>query len=94
MDPAGALIFVDCARMSGYHPACRSESVRFLKAHRSRIECFRILIGSKLGAMGVSVVNLALDGLLEGYYDPAEFARELDAITGPSLRSSLVLSRV
>jgi hypothetical protein len=94
LDPARALIFADCWAITGYDPACRLECVNFLRAHRSRIEAFRILTGSKFGAMGVTVVNLALDGMLEAYSDRAKFARELDAVTGPSLRSSQVLSRV
>jgi hypothetical protein len=93
LDPARALIFADCWALTGYDPACRLETVKFLRAHRARIESFHILIGSKLGAMGVAVVNLALDGMLERHSDRAKFALELDAVTGPSLRSSQVLSR-
>jgi hypothetical protein len=94
LDPGRALIFADCWAITGYDPACRVETVRFLRAHRARIESFHILIGSKLGAMGVAVANLALDGMLEQHSDRARFALELDAVTGPSLRSSQVLSRV
>jgi hypothetical protein len=94
LDPARALIFLDCSAITGYDPECRLECVKFLRAHCARIESFRILTGSKIGAMGVAVVNLALDGMLEAYSDRVKFARELDAVTGSSLRSSQVLSRV
>jgi hypothetical protein len=65
-------IFCDWAEMTGYESDVRSAFTQWAATHRSKVT-FHLLVGSKLVAMGVSVANLALGGILVGYTNRASF---------------------
>lgn len=65
-------IFCDWAEMSGYESDVRSAFTQWAATNRSKVT-FHLLVGSKLVAMGVSVANLALGGILVGYTNRASF---------------------
>ena len=65
-------IFCDWAEMTGYESDVRSAFTQWAATHRSRVT-FHLLVGSKLVAMGVSVANLALGGILVGYTNRSSF---------------------
>jgi hypothetical protein len=62
---------------------------------RKRISGLHVLVGSKLTAMGVSVANLALGGIVTSHSERPPFASALDqALTALNVRgfSSAALS--
>lgn len=65
-------IFCDWAEMTGYDSDMRSAFTQWAASHRSKVT-FHLLVGSKLVAMGVSVANLALGGILVGYTNRTSF---------------------
>jgi len=65
-------IFCDWAEMTGYESDVRSAFTQWAATHRSKVT-FHLLVGSKLVAMGVSVANLALGGILVGYTNRTSF---------------------
>jgi hypothetical protein len=65
-------IFCDWAEMSGYDSDVRSAFTQWAATNRTKV-MFHLLVGSKLVAMGVSVANLALGGILVGYTNRASF---------------------
>jgi hypothetical protein len=65
-------VFCDWAEMTGYESDVRSSFTQWVATHRSRVT-FHLLVGSKLVAMGVSVANLTLGGILVGYSNRASF---------------------
>jgi hypothetical protein len=87
----GAQLFFEARGVTGYEPRIRTEVVRYVKMHRPQVAHFRILVGSRLLAMGIEVANLALSGLIEPYSNPMDFARDLDAATAGTALSSRVL---
>lgn len=65
-------VFCDWAEMTGYESDVRSSFTQFVATHRSKVT-FHLLVGSKIVAMGVSVANLTLGGILVGYSNRATF---------------------
>lgn len=65
-------IFCDWAEMTGYESDVRSAFTQWAATNRSKVT-FHLLVSSKLVAMGVSVANLALGGILVGYTNRASF---------------------
>ncbi len=65
-------VFCDWAEMTGYESDVRSAFTQWVASHRAKVT-FHLLVGSKLVAMGVSVANLALGGILVGYTSRASF---------------------
>lgn len=65
-------VFCDWAEMTGYESDVRSMFTQFVATHRTKVT-FHLLVGSKLVAMGVSVANLTLGGILVGYSNRASF---------------------
>lgn len=65
-------IFCDWAEMTGYESDVRSAFTNWAATNRGKVT-FHLLVGSKLVAMGVSVANLALGGILVGYTNRASF---------------------
>lgn len=65
-------IFCDWAEMTGYESDVRSAFTQWAATNRAKVT-FHLLVGSKLVAMGVSVANLALGGILVGYTNRASF---------------------
>jgi len=96
----GALVqmFVDAELMSSYDTALRTEVTAAFLPKRQRIGSLHIVVRSKIVAMGVSVANLALGGLMTIYRDPGALHAALSSsitragATGFSA-SALVLER-
>lgn len=72
-------LFCDWAEMTGYESEVRAAFTSWAGANRNRVT-FHLLVGSKLVAMGVSVANLALGGILIGYASRAAFDATLRSI--------------
>jgi hypothetical protein len=75
----GALVqmFVDAELMSTYDTALRTEVTAAFLPKRRRIGSLHIVVRSKIVAMGVSVANLALGGLMTVYKDAGSFQTAL-----------------
>lgn len=65
-------IFCDWAEMTGYDSEVRASLTQWVATNRTRAT-MHLLVGSKLVAMGVSVANLALGGVLVGYTNRGSF---------------------
>jgi hypothetical protein len=65
-------VFCDWVEMTGYESDVRSAFTHWAASNRTKVT-FHLLVGSKLVAMGVSVANLALGGILVGYTNRASF---------------------
>lgn len=65
-------IFCDWAETTGYASDVRSAFTQWVASNRSKVT-FHLLVGSKIVAMGVSVANLALGGILVVYTNRASF---------------------
>jgi len=63
-------LFFDFWTMPTYDSEMRTEWTSWLVSHRARLEGLHVVARSKLVAMGVSVANLALGGIIKSY--PAE----------------------
>jgi hypothetical protein len=74
-------IFVDAELMTTYDSELRTEVTAALLVERRRIACLHIVVRSKLVAMGVSVANLALGGLMTIHRDSGSFVAALQAAT-------------
>ena len=71
---AGALhTFWDLRELTNYHSDVRVYSTNVLLAHRSRLTSVHTLSTSKIVAMGVSVANLALGGIITNHKTAASF---------------------
>jgi hypothetical protein len=73
-------LFFDFWTMPTYDSEMRTEWTSWLVSHRARLDGLHVVARSKLVAMGVSVANLALGGIIKSY--PAEtgpFERALKA---------------
>ncbi len=80
MAPAGPLhLFADLGAMNNYDSGLRTELTAGFLPARERIASFPILLRSKLVAMGVSVANLALGGLVQTMDDRERFKKALDS---------------
>jgi hypothetical protein len=74
-------MFVDTERMATYDSELRTEVTAALLRQRRRIGSLHIVVGSKLVAMGVSVANLALGGMMTIYRTPTPFLAALQSAT-------------
>jgi hypothetical protein len=74
-------LFVDAELMTTYDSELRTEVTAALLPERHRIACLHIVVRSKLVAMGVSVANLALGGLMTIHRDSGSFVAALQAAT-------------
>jgi hypothetical protein len=81
-------MFVDAELMTSYDSELRTEVTAALLEQRSSIESLHIVVRSKIVAMGVSVANLALGGLMTIYKEPDRFLEALRAHTARSNVSS------
>lgn len=70
-------LFVDTELMTTYDSELRTRVTAALLAERPRIAGLHIVVRSKLVAMGVSVANLALGGLMTIHKDFATFLEAL-----------------
>jgi hypothetical protein len=60
-------LFYDFSLMPTYDSEMRTEWTSWLVHHRARVQEIHIVARSKLVAMGVSVANLALGGMIKSY---------------------------
>jgi hypothetical protein len=72
-------MFVDVELMTSYDTELRTEVTAALAPDRKRIGCLHILVRSKIVAMGVSVANLALGGLMTIHGSAPPFRQALQA---------------
>lgn len=72
-------VFADCEALGNYDSQLRTElTARFLPV-RERIATLSVLVKSRFVAMGVTVMNLALGGIVSSATDRDEFVSALDA---------------
>jgi hypothetical protein len=72
-------VFADCESLDNYDSQLRTELTgRFLPV-RERIATLSVLVKSRFVAMGVTVMNLALGGIVSSATDRANFVTGLDA---------------
>ena len=69
-------MFVDCWEQEGYEPGFRAGLTEWNHRIRPNIRSMALLIRSKIAAMGISVSNIILGGLLVPYTDAARFETE------------------
>src|SRR5258708_1619085 len=70
-------MFVDCWDQEGYEPGFRSGLTEWNQRIHGNIASLVLLIRSKIAAMGISVSNIVLGGLLVPYTDPKKFETEI-----------------
>jgi hypothetical protein len=72
-------LYADCEALGNYDSPLRTQlTARFLP-DRSRIATLNCLVKSRFVSMGVTVMNLALGGIVDSTTDRAKFIAELDA---------------
>ena len=67
----------DCWDQEGYEPGFRTGLTEWNQRIRGNIAKMSLLIRSKIAAMGISVSNIVLGGLLVPYTDPKKFETEI-----------------
>lgn len=72
-------LFVDVELMTTYDSELRTQVTAALSRERSRVASLHIVVGTKLVAMGVSVANLALGGLMTIHRDSGSFVAALQS---------------
>jgi hypothetical protein len=72
-------MFVDVELMTSYDTDLRIEVTAAMARERKRIGCLHILVRSKIVAMGVSVANLALGGIMTIHGNAPPFQQALQA---------------
>jgi hypothetical protein len=72
--------FWDLSELVNYHSDVRIFSTRVLLAHRKQIITMHTFTRSKLVAMGVSVANLALGGIITAHARRASFDAALNEL--------------
>jgi hypothetical protein len=77
-------LFFDLETMSSYDSELRTQLTARFYEDRLRIAAFHVLVGSKLTAMGVSVANLALGGIITSHSSRVPFVLALDAAIAAS----------
>jgi hypothetical protein len=70
-------LFVDCFALDGYDPEIRNGGSAWLKKHAARVTAQHMLVRSRLTKMGLSVVSLALGGLIKGHHERRTFDGDL-----------------
>jgi hypothetical protein len=73
-------VFVDAGQLSNYDSPLRVELTAVFRKHSEHIEYFAVLLGSKIVAMGVTVANLALKGLVTPFTDRERFLTALNEV--------------
>jgi hypothetical protein len=71
-------LFADVEEMTTYDSRLRTELSAGFLPDRTRIAAFHVLLKSKLVAMGVSVANLALGGIVKITTERPQFTQILD----------------
>ena len=70
-------VFNDWEHMSGYDSPARVLLTEWALRQRTHFASVHLLLGSRLVAMGVSVANLAIGGIINPYMDRAAWERTL-----------------
>jgi len=68
-------VFHDWERVTGYEAEVRPEYTRWSKSHVDRLASVHVLIRSRILAMGITVANVALNGVITAHYERAEFEK-------------------
>jgi hypothetical protein len=76
----GMIVFHDWLRMTGYESGCRKRLTAWSLANVSCYASVHMALQSKIVAMGVSLTNLVLGGLITTYSDLASLETELTAV--------------
>jgi len=76
----GVHTFWDLRDLVSYHSDVRVCSTNVMVAHRKLLRSVHALTTSKIVAMGVSVANLALGGIVTHYKSAQEFERAVRAV--------------
>jgi hypothetical protein len=71
-------MFVDCWDQVGYETGFRTGLTAWNKRIKKDIRSMSLLIRSKIAAMGITVANLTLGGLLVPCTDPQKFESEIN----------------
>jgi hypothetical protein len=71
------VLFNDTTKITGYDAAYREKWTHWFLGHRSQVEMLHILVRSGILKMAVSLVSLAVSGLIKGHSDPASFRKAL-----------------
>lgn len=72
-------LFLDCEALGNYDSQLRTELTSRFLPERGRIKAFDVLVKSRFVSMGVTVMNLALGGILHSSTERASFVAALDA---------------
>ncbi len=72
-------LFFDCEALSNYDSQLRTQLTERLLPGRTRIATFSVLVRSRLVSMGVTVMNLALGGIVNATTERDQFISMLDA---------------
>ena len=81
-DAGKIAVFYDFGEMPGYDSGLRVSWTKWLKAHLHSVVRIHIVVKSKIVAMGVSVANLALGGVIQTHTQRAgAFERALEDST-------------
>jgi hypothetical protein len=72
-------MFVDLELMTSYDTELRTEVTAAMVRERKRIGCLHVVVRSKIVAMGVSVANLALGGIMTIHGSAPPFQEALQA---------------
>jgi hypothetical protein len=76
----GLIVFHDWLRMTGYAPGCRKRLTAWSLANLSCYASVHMALESKIVAMGVSVANLALGGIITTHSDLASLEAKFNAV--------------
>jgi hypothetical protein len=72
-------LFVDGYELDSYDPEIRNAGSAWLKKNATRVVTQHMLVRSRLTKMGLSVVSLALGGLIKGHHERLAFEADLAA---------------
>lgn len=78
----GLIVFHDWLRMTGYAPGCRARLTTWSVANLSCYASVHMALQSKIVAMGVSVANLALGGIITTHSDLESLDAKLAEVIG------------
>jgi hypothetical protein len=68
-------VFHDWEAVTGYGTEVRQELTRWALENPGRTESVHVLVGSRIVAMGVTVANVALGGIVTAHHERAKFEK-------------------
>lgn len=72
-----AHLFVDAYDLEGYDPEIRNGGTAWLRENAEKVAAQHMLVRSRLTKMGLTVVSLAVGGLIKGHHERQSFERDL-----------------